>query len=83
MTALAKGELAQRFPHGKRVHSAENSFQRTELYLFSFILKDNIHGGTSTGPLTYLNYGKAGMGSSKGGNGLFVRYSSSETVTHL
>ncbi len=26
MTALAEGELAQRFPHGKRVHSAENSF---------------------------------------------------------
>ena len=26
MTALAEGELAQRFPHGKRVHSAKNSF---------------------------------------------------------
>ena len=26
MTALAEGELAQRFPHGKRAHSAENSF---------------------------------------------------------
>ena len=26
MTALAEGELAQRFPHGKRVYSAENSF---------------------------------------------------------
>ena len=26
MTALAEGELAQRFPHGKRVHSAKNNF---------------------------------------------------------
>ncbi len=26
MTAPAEGELAQRFPHGKRVYSAENSF---------------------------------------------------------
>ena len=26
MTALAEGELAKAAPHGKRVHSAENSF---------------------------------------------------------
>ncbi|WP_455661602.1 hypothetical protein [Pradoshia sp.] len=26
MTALAEGELAQRFPHGKGVHSAKNKF---------------------------------------------------------